>query len=43
MLHGTAMGSAGEWYLRISFANSVENLKIGMNLLATAANDILKL
>jgi len=43
MLHGTAMGSAGEGYLRISFANSVENLKIGMNLLATAANDILKL
>jgi len=42
MLHGTAMGSAGEGYLRISFANSVENLKTGMNLLSTAAVDILK-
>ena len=40
-LHGTAMGSYGEGYLRISFANSIENLREGIRRLGKAADDIL--
>ena len=40
-LHGTAMGSYGEGYLRISFANSIENLQEGVRRIGEATEQIL--
>lgn len=40
VLHGTAMGSNGEGYIRISYANSVENIRDGVRIISQAINDI---
>lgn len=41
VLHGSAMGSFGEGYIRISFANSIENLKKGIGIIREAFSNIL--
>ncbi len=40
VLHGTAMGSNGEGYIRISYANSVENIREGVRIINKAVHDI---
>ncbi|MFB0569535.1 MAG: pyridoxal phosphate-dependent aminotransferase [Nitrososphaeria archaeon] len=42
LLHGSAMGSFGEGYVRISFANSIENIREGVRRLASAVENIYK-
>jgi len=42
LLHGSALGSYGEGYIRISFANSEENLREGIRRLKKAVDDALK-
>ena len=42
LLHGSAMGSFGEGYVRISFANSVENIVEGVRRLASAVEGVYK-
>lgn len=42
LLHGSAMGSFGEGYVRISFANSVENVRKGVGRLAAAVEEVYK-
>lgn len=41
VLHGTAMGSYGEGFIRISFANSVENIREGIRRLGEAVKEAL--
>jgi aspartate/methionine/tyrosine aminotransferase len=41
-LHGTAMGSYGEGYIRISFANSIDNIRKGIGRLKQAVEEIMK-
>lgn len=41
VLHGSAMGSYGEGYIRISFANSVENLVEGIRRIGEAFESLL--
>jgi aspartate/methionine/tyrosine aminotransferase len=36
VLSGTAFGEYGEGYLRVSFANSVENIQKALNRIAVA-------
>ncbi|MEM1584619.1 MAG: aminotransferase class I/II-fold pyridoxal phosphate-dependent enzyme, partial [Nitrososphaerota archaeon] len=40
-LHGTAMGDYGEGYIRISFANSVDNIRRGIRRLKQAVEEIM--
>ncbi|MEM2930351.1 MAG: pyridoxal phosphate-dependent aminotransferase [Thermoproteota archaeon] len=40
VLHGTAMGSFGEGYIRISYANSVENIRNGLRIISRAFNEM---
>lgn len=40
-LHGTAMGTYGEGYIRISFANSVDNIREGIRRLRQAVEEII--
>ena len=40
VLHGSAMGSFGEGYVRISYANSVENIRNGLRIMSKAFNKI---
>lgn len=40
VLHGSAMGSFGEGYVRISYANSVENIRNGLRIMSKAFNEI---
>jgi len=40
VLHGTAMGSFGEGYIRISYANSVENIREGLRTIGRAFKEI---
>lgn len=40
-LHGTAMGDYGEGYIRISFANSVDNIRKGIRRLNQAVGEIM--
>ncbi len=40
VLHGTAMGSFGEGYIRISYANSVENLREGLRIMGEAFEEL---
>jgi len=40
VLHGTAMGSFGEGYVRISYANSVENIREGLRIMSRAFKEI---
>ncbi|MCX8193547.1 MAG: pyridoxal phosphate-dependent aminotransferase [Nitrososphaeria archaeon] len=40
-LHGTAMGSYGEGYIRMCFANSIENIRKGIRRLGKAISDAL--
>ena len=42
LLHGTALGSNGEGYVRISFAASEENIRQGIRRLGKAVEDALK-
>lgn len=42
LLHGSALGSYGEGFIRISFANSEENLREGVRRLKKAIDDALK-
>lgn len=42
VLHGTAMGSFGEGYIRISYANSVENIRGGLRIIDRAFKDLKK-
>jgi aspartate aminotransferase len=41
-LHGTAMGSYGEGYIRISFANSIDNIRKGIGRLKQAVEEVMK-
>jgi len=41
-LHGTAMGSYGEGYIRISFANSIDNIRKGIGRLRRAVEEIME-
>jgi aspartate/methionine/tyrosine aminotransferase len=41
LLPGTAFGENGEGYLRLSYANSMENLERALGLLAEALGRIL--
>lgn len=40
VLHGTAMGSNGEGYLRISYANSIENIREGIKRMNKAFREL---
>ncbi len=40
-LHGTAMGEYGEGYIRISFANSIDNIRKGIRRLGQAVREIM--
>jgi aspartate/methionine/tyrosine aminotransferase len=40
VLHGTAMGSFGEGYIRISYANSVENIREGLRIIGRAFEEL---
>ncbi|MEM4169478.1 MAG: aminotransferase class I/II-fold pyridoxal phosphate-dependent enzyme, partial [Thermoproteota archaeon] len=40
VLHGSAMGSFGEGYVRISYANSVENIRNGLRIMSRAFDEI---
>ncbi|MEM3945685.1 MAG: pyridoxal phosphate-dependent aminotransferase, partial [Candidatus Micrarchaeia archaeon] len=40
VLHGTAMGSNGEGYLRVSFANSIENIREGIRRMGNAFKEL---
>lgn len=40
VLHGTAMGSFGEGYIRISYANSIENIKEGLRIINKAFEEL---
>jgi len=40
VLHGTAMGSNGEGYLRISYANSIENIREGIRRMGRAFREL---
>lgn len=40
-LHGTAMGDYGEGYIRISFANSVDNIRKGIRRLKQAVEEVM--
>jgi aspartate/methionine/tyrosine aminotransferase len=40
VLHGTAMGSFGEGYIRISYANAVENIREGLRIIRRAFKEI---
>jgi len=42
VLHGTAMGSFGEGYIRISYANSVENIREGLRIIDKAFKELKK-
>ncbi|MEM1891551.1 MAG: pyridoxal phosphate-dependent aminotransferase [Nitrososphaerota archaeon] len=42
VLHGSSMGAYGEGFIRISFANSVENLIEGISRLKRAFNNMLR-
>ncbi|MCS7135640.1 MAG: pyridoxal phosphate-dependent aminotransferase [Nitrososphaerota archaeon] len=42
VLHGSSMGANGEGFIRISFANSIENLVEGISRLERAFSDMLK-
>lgn len=42
VLHGSSMGAYGEGFIRISFANSIENLLEGISRLERAFNDMLR-
>lgn len=42
VLHGSAMGSYGEGFIRISFANSVENIREGIRRFGKAVRDALE-
>ncbi len=39
VLHGTAMGSNGEGYIRLSYANSIENIRKGVRIFGNAIED----
>jgi len=39
VLHGTAMGRNGEGYIRISYANSIENIRKGVRIVGKAIED----
>lgn len=41
VLHGTAMGSNGEGYLRISYANSIENIREGIKRMNKAFRELI--
>ncbi|MDW8033767.1 MAG: pyridoxal phosphate-dependent aminotransferase [Nitrososphaerota archaeon] len=40
VLHGTAMGSFGEGYIRISYANSIENIREGIKIIGEAFREL---
>lgn len=40
VLHGTAMGSFGEGYIRISYANSIENIREGLRIMGKAFEEL---
>ncbi|MEM1557202.1 MAG: pyridoxal phosphate-dependent aminotransferase [Thermoproteota archaeon] len=40
VLHGTAMGSFGEGYIRISYASSVENIREGLRIMGEAFEEL---
>jgi len=40
VLHGTAMGSFGEGYIRISYANSIENIREGLRIMKNAFREL---
>jgi len=40
LLHGTAMGQSGEGYIRISYANSVPNIRQGIKIMGEALRDL---
>jgi len=40
VLSGTSFGKFGEGYLRISYANSVENIKEGLRRIKTAVEKL---
>lgn len=40
VLHGTAMGKSGEGYVRISYANSIPNIRQGIETLGEALRDL---
>jgi aspartate/methionine/tyrosine aminotransferase len=42
VLHGSSMGAYGEGFIRISFANSIENLVEGISRLGRAFSDMLR-
>jgi aspartate/methionine/tyrosine aminotransferase len=41
-LHGRAMGSYGEGHIRISFANSIDNIRKGIGRLKQAVEEVMK-